>query len=90
MCGMGGWLDYQLDMHQKINDLKNMQRTLDKRGPDDGGIFVQEHCGLVPSRLAIVDVENGKQPFSFGNYTIVYNGELYNTNKLNYRERRIL
>lgn len=82
MCGIGGWLDYQLDMHQKINDLKNMKNTLDKRGPDDGGIFVQEHCGLVHSRLAIVDEENGKQPFSYGNYTIVYNGELYNTNEM--------
>ncbi|MBR5795404.1 MAG: asparagine synthase (glutamine-hydrolyzing) [Erysipelotrichaceae bacterium] len=82
MCGMGGWLDYQLDMHQKINDLKNMQRTLDSRGPDDGGIYVQEHCGLVHSHLAIVDVENGKQPFSYGNYTIVYNGELYNANEM--------
>ena len=82
MCGIGGWLDYQLDMYQKINDLKNMKKTLDKRGPDDGGIFVQEHCGLVHSRLAIVDEENGKQPFSYGNYTIVYNGELYNTNEI--------
>lgn len=82
MCGIGGWLDYQLDMHQKLDELENMRETLSKRGPDDSGIFVQEHCGMVHSRLSIVDVEGGKQPFCYENYTIVYNGELYNTKEI--------
>ena len=33
-------------------------------------------------RLSVVDIEQGKQPMSFHQYTMVYNGELYNTEEI--------
>jgi asparagine synthase (glutamine-hydrolysing) len=40
--------------------------------------------GLAVRRLAIIDLENGDQPMSTedGNYTIVYNGEIFNAPEL--------
>lgn len=63
-----------------------MLSTMSRRGPDGQGIFREGECVLLHSRLAIIDPEGGKQPMTcaFGNevYTIVYNGELYNTDEL--------
>ena len=36
-------------------------------------------CALAHRRLAVVDIENGRQPMTRGDHTIIYNGELYNT-----------
>ena len=37
-------------------------------------------------RLSVIDIENGKQPMSYkfndNTYTIVYNGQIYNTYEL--------
>ena len=56
------------------------------RGPDGKGIYRNQNCTLLHTRLAIIDPEGGKQPMSltWGNerYTITYNGELYNTGEL--------
>ncbi len=40
---------------------------------------IMTNAALVHRRLIVIDPENGKQPMTFGRYTIVYNGELYNT-----------
>ena len=50
------------------------------RGPDDAGIFVDEHAGLGHRRLSIVDVSGGTQPMfnEDESLVIVYNGEVYN------------
>ena len=58
-----------------------MVNTLHHRGPDSQGFFEdQEHqVFLGHARLSIIDIsDNGKQPMSFGNLTIVFNGEIYN------------
>ena len=48
--------------------------------------FLAEHIGFAHARLSIIDLANGKQPMSrkIGNktYTIIYNGEIYNTKEL--------
>src|SRR5699024_10002878 len=45
-----------------------------------------EHAALAHARLAVVDIEGGKQPMTRVagpyRYTIVYNGELYNAPEL--------
>ncbi len=73
-------------MQERI--LKKMQETLRRRGPDQEGIYLTEHAGLLHTRLAVIDPENGRQPMQRqrdaapGTYTLVYNGELYNTAEL--------
>ena len=60
--------------------------TMKRRGPDDDGIYACENAVLLHARLAVIDVERGKQPMSFiyngSLYTIVYNGEIYNTDEV--------
>lgn len=63
-----------------------MQRTLARRGPDQRGMYISGRAALIHARLAVVDLENGCQPMQLDwqgeSYTLVYNGELYNTPEL--------
>ncbi len=75
MCAINGfsWND-----PEKITAMNTATRH---RGPDDTGIFCDEHVSLGNNRLAIIDISPlGHQPMKTkdGRYTIVYNGELYN------------
>jgi asparagine synthase (glutamine-hydrolysing) len=83
MCGIAGWTDWKLDLTQQSTVLEDMAETLYFRGPDAGGIFLSQHTGFAHRRLAVVDPTNGQQPMSRQRgdhtYTMVYNGELYNT-----------
>ena len=53
------------------------------RGPDDSGYKTNKREAVGHTRLAIQDIsQNGAQPMSFQNVTIVFNGEIYNVNEL--------
>ena len=82
MCGIAGLVGLKYDGEI----LQKMQNTILHRGPDDNGQFVMDECALLHTRLSIVDPEGGKQPMQLQwadeIYTIVYNGELYNTQML--------
>ena len=56
------------------------------RGPDEDGIFLREHCGMAHVRLSIIDLSSGQQPMvrreDGAEFTICYNGELYNMMEL--------
>ncbi|WP_366922659.1 asparagine synthase (glutamine-hydrolyzing) [Metallumcola ferriviriculae] len=86
MCGIAGWVDWQKNLLREKNVLQKMGDTLNLRGPDDAGVWLSLHCGLVHRRLVVIDPEGGKQPMTryLGPraYTLVYNGELYNTEDL--------
>lgn len=86
MCGIAGWIERDADMSMRIKLLNNMSRTLEKRGPDENGIYINKNTALIHRRLVVIDRENGKQPMSVTHegktYVIVYNGELYNTDAL--------
>lgn len=79
MCGIAGWSDFKDSLENKGGIMEKMRRSISHRGPDSDGDFSDLHCRLSHTRLAVIDVENGAQPMSSGSYTIVYNGELYNT-----------
>ena len=86
MCGIVGIVNYNENISNQYPILRNMTQTLKKRGPDEEGLFFSKHVNLGHRRLNVIDIENGKQPMSFTynevTYTIVYNGQIYNTNEL--------
>jgi asparagine synthase (glutamine-hydrolysing) len=83
MCGVSGWVDFSKNIRNESMTLELMANTLAKRGPDETNLWLDTHVGLGHKRLIVVDPEGGKQPMTKqkeGNdYTICYNGELYNT-----------
>lgn len=82
LCAIAGIIG--LDVPQAI--IENMLRTMRRRGPDDRGVFSEESCTLLHSRLAVIDPAGGRQPMELSwqeeHYCIVYNGELYNTDEI--------
>jgi len=86
MCGIVGIVNYRQNIEEESYIIKNMTNSISRRGPDEEGIFLSKHCNLGHRRLSIIDIENGKQPMSFTindiTYTIVYNGQIYNTKEL--------
>lgn len=80
MCGIAGEVDFGNKLNVEV--VKAMSKALTPRGPDADGLFVSNNVCLAHRRLIVIDPENGKQPMSFGNYTLAYNGELYNTDEL--------
>ena len=86
MCGIAGWFDSRLDLTEKQDILEAMSAELRRRGPDEHGAYIKQNCALLHRRLSVIDPENGQQPMSTlylgEKYTIVYNGELYNTDDL--------
>ena len=82
MCAIAGLIGIAYDR----NIIKKMLATMYNRGPDDNGCFETQECALLHSRLAIIDIEKGRQPMQIEwrgeTYTIVYNGELYNTEEI--------
>lgn len=86
MCGIAGFADFETDVRKYERTINAMSDALKRRGPDEKGEYVAEHIALIHRRLAIVDIENGKQPMrrntGGGEYVLIYNGELYNTAEL--------
>jgi asparagine synthase (glutamine-hydrolysing) len=83
MCGISGWVNFDKPVRNERDTLEKMAATLAKRGPDQTNIWTETHVGFGHKRLIVVDPEGGRQPMSKqkneGQYTICYNGELYNT-----------
>ena len=82
MCGIAGAVSFVEDMREDMKIYENMQHALLRRGPDQRGMFMSREAALIHTRLAVIDIDGGRQPMSFGKYTIIYNGELYNTEEL--------
>lgn len=82
MCAVSGWIDYKKSLLNQKEIADKMAQTMVCRGPDEGAFAFFDEALLIHRRLAVIDVENGKQPMSFFDYTLIYNGELYNTNEL--------
>lgn len=82
MCGIAGMIGIQCNR----NIASKMLQTMLRRGPDGNGLFQDEGCALLHSRLAIIDPAGGQQPmtceYNGQKYVIVYNGELYNTEEI--------
>ncbi len=81
MCGING-IAFSRKSKRQIDRrvLEAMRDVQFHRGPDDGGMFIEENIGLGHRRLSIVDVSHGAQPMfnEDGSLVIIYNGEIYN------------
>ena len=86
MCGIVGMVNYDMDIAPQQAILARMTQTLRHRGPDASGYHSEAHVLLGHRRLVVVDPAGGAQPMQKvvdgATYTIVYNGELYNTEEL--------
>lgn len=81
MCGIAGFFG------TKKIDIESISSTLvlmKNRGPDFSSYVTKDlgnnkFVSLLHSRLSIIDLqERSNQPFSIDDYTIIYNGEIYN------------
>ncbi|MEM7384255.1 MAG: asparagine synthase (glutamine-hydrolyzing), partial [Verrucomicrobiota bacterium] len=79
MCGISGIL--HLDQKKPVDRarLSAMTDSLVHRGPDGRGLWSEGSVGLGHRRLAIIDLDSGRQPMTdeAGN-VLVFNGEIYN------------
>lgn len=86
MCGIAGAISFVDDMREDMKAYELMQKALLRRGPDQRGIVISKEAALIHTRLAVIDINGGRQPMKFADseheYTIIYNGELYNTSEL--------
>ena len=86
MCGFVGYMNFKKDLSKSRNIIEKMNKALINRGPDEQGYYIDKNIALGHRRLIVIDPEGGKQPmiekFSYGNYVIVYNGQIYNTKEL--------
>ena len=79
MCGICGI--FSNNITDRENSLvKTMNDSIKHRGPDDEGFFADNSVSLGMRRLAIIDLEKGKQPVmnDDGSLILIFNGEIYN------------
>lgn len=86
MCGITGWVNFDMDLSLQNEVIEKMTNTLKERGPDGSGIWLSKHCALGHRRLIVIDPQGGSQPMikKYGekNFVIIHNGELYNMDEL--------
>lgn len=82
MCGIAGILSKNIDLRERLPLIENISESLKMRGPDARGELIKPYISLIHRRLSVIDPEKGAQPMQFGKYTIIYNGEIYNTEEL--------
>ena len=75
MCGIAGAVGTTLP----AKSLQAMGDMMFRRGPDDAGYHQGPDVNLAFRRLAIVDIEGGRQPMTNedGRIQLVFNGEIY-------------
>ena len=74
MCGIyfSNYLFSESKIKKKLDQIAN-------RGPDFQGILIKDPNCFGHNRLAIIDLDKrSNQPMQFDQYTIVFNGEIYN------------
>lgn len=87
MCGIAGWVDHARDLTRERHVVQRMTDTMKNRGPDDEGIWLSPRAALGHRRLAIIDIDGGRQPMVADEdgepiAVLVYTGEVYNFREL--------
>lgn len=79
MCGIAGFISKNKEYNSK-QIVSEMLNSMSYRGPDQSGIKVYGDVTLGMARLSIVDKKIHNIPYEDKdkNYSIIYNGEIYN------------
>jgi asparagine synthase (glutamine-hydrolysing) len=84
MCGITGIFDTRgkRDIDRAV--LTRMNESQHHRGPDEGGLHIEDGVGLAHRRLSIIDLSTGQQPLynEDRSVCVVFNGEIYNYREL--------
>lgn len=77
MCGIVGILKPGPEPELLV---ARMITAMRHRGPDETGIYVDDHVAMGHARLSIIGLEDGTQPISNedGSLWVVFNGEIFN------------
>lgn len=82
MCGINGFISFKNEFNKQkmLNIVHSMNEQIIHRGPNDEGLYADDHCALGMRRLSIIDLEGGNQPIWNEDHTkmIIFNGEIYN------------
>ncbi|MBR0414240.1 MAG: asparagine synthase (glutamine-hydrolyzing) [Clostridia bacterium] len=86
MCSIAGEVSFSYDLKDRMDIYRAMGESLQRRGPDDRGVYLKKDVCLIHNRLAVIDPQKGKQPmkvfYENSHYIICYNGEIYNTEEV--------
>ncbi len=78
MCGICGELYWDAKLASE-DVIRPMLSTMESRGPDDSGVWMQGHVALGHRRLSIIDLtDTGHQPMLDKELSLVFNGCIYN------------
>lgn len=79
MCGVAGIIKFSGEIVCQ-DELSYMGSAMAHRGPDGEGFYINGNIGLAHRRLAIIDPDEGHQPYidEESGLVLVYNGEIYN------------
>ena len=99
MCGIAGVISWDEKYRVTRETLGRMSAAIAHRGPDGEGFYLNHEreitparpqCGFAFRRLAILDPDpRAMQPFTIGDKTIVFNGEIYNFRELRDELKRL-
>lgn len=85
MCGIASVISSEPARRALVHDMVDRQRH---RGPDHDAVWSEGLCAMGHNRLSLVDLSAaGDQPMTWGQYTITFNGEIYNHMEL--REKHL-
>jgi asparagine synthase (glutamine-hydrolysing) len=80
MCSIVGYYKLNEASSHVANYIQNSFDLMRSRGPDNECYLgIDSVCALGHQRLSIIDMDNeANQPMKFNNFTIAFNGEVYN------------
>ncbi|HRO44685.1 asparagine synthase (glutamine-hydrolyzing) [Agriterribacter sp.] len=75
MCGIAGFINFK----DPVTLAQMANRVQQHRGPDSQAHWQYNNVCFAHQRLSIIDLDKrSDQPFTKGNLTIIFNGEIYN------------
>ena len=75
MCGI-----YYTNVKYSDDIVADKLNTINHRGPDNSTILKKKNMVFGHNRLSIIDTDSrANQPFQYGDITLIFNGEIYNS-----------